>query len=415
MKYCKSFLFTAVLTTAFICFSCVSAEKTETVPTEAALTVTVPVADLLPLSTGWYQYDFERFFEGIEDEYNFAQYYGINYVQELTWAYTGVVCRFEDGVLYDPVTGVELSIDDKGQISCAENLSIKGTLENNGRFIWSGVKEENGRLNSIFVKGTLSPLPPSVRGGREFDGVYRMADSGTGREIVVKIEDGFYTWRYNDGEEAGFTPWPTLIRPDGSFSFTMDITTVMEMGEQKMNYSTGYSSAGKVIPGQGISMEEVTRSTGMGQAQAGDPQVYAGTVIRSGEVPNEAVPADIESLVRSGRAAVRAEPKPNPANYPSWYLSFPSKPGFIYAAGEKTFNVQETAFAMAEAAAAANLAEQLWVHIESSFTEISNNEGTRIDERIKSETLQHLNYRIIERIYNNETRTAFVLAEMALD
>ena len=37
-------------------------------------------------------------------------------------------------------------------------------------------------------------------------------------------------------------------------------------------------------------------------------------------------------------------------NYPLWYLNLPVKPGFIYAAGEKTFNVRETAFVLAEAA-----------------------------------------------------------------
>jgi hypothetical protein len=160
-------------------------------------------------------------------------------------------------------------------------------------------------------------------------------------------------------------------------------------------------------------MEEVTRSTGMGQDQQGAPQAYAGTVLRSGEIPNEAIPADIESLVRSGRAAVKAEPKPNRAQYPSWYLNLPAKAGFIYATGEKTFAVKETALAMAEAAAAASLAEQLWVRIESSITERSTNTQTRTDERTKSETLQHLNYRVVEQVYNTSTQTAFVLAEMA--
>jgi hypothetical protein len=405
MKYRRFILYIVVITVAFVSFSCTSTGNTESRPAVA----------LLPLSTGWYQYDFERTFKGIEDEFNIMQSTGMNYVQELTWKYSGVVCRYEDGVLYDPLTEIELSIDNKGAISCAENLSIRGTLEKNGRFFWSGLKEEHGRLNSIFVKGTISPLPSSIRGGPEYNGVYRMIDTGTGREILAKIEGGFYTWHYLDEEEAGFTPWPTLIRTDGSFSFSMDLTTVMEMGEQKMNYSTGFSSVGKVVPGQGIGMEEVARTSGMGQNQTSSPQIYAGTTIRSGEVPNEAIPADIENLVRSGRAAIKAEPKPEKAKYPAWYLNLPSKPGFIYATGEKTFDDQETAFAMAEAAAAANLADQLWVRIESSITDISNERGTRTDERIRSESFQQLNYRIIEKFYNNETHTAFVLAESAAD
>jgi hypothetical protein len=399
MKHCKPFF--AVLAAVLIFLSCASTgEKPGT------------SAALLPLNTGWYQYDTERTYKGIQDEYEFALSTGMKMVQEITYKYTGVVCRFEDGVLFDPVTGIELSIDRNGKINCTENISIRGTLEKNGRLFWSGVKEEHGRLHSIVVKGTLTPLPAGVRGGREYDGVYRILDSGTGREIIASISSGFYTWRFNDDEAAGFTPWPTLIQTDGSFSFTFEITTVAEMGEfSKMNFSTGFEMRGKVIPGQGISMEEVTRSTGQGQDQRGAPQTYAGTVLRSGEVPNEAVPTNIESLVRSGRAAVKAEPKPNRAQYPSWYLNIPSKPGFIYASGEKTFAVKETALAMAEAAAAASLAEQLWVRIESTFTENSTNSQTRTDERSKSETFQRLNYRVIEQVYNEATQTAFVLAE----
>ena len=396
----KRILFLAAMTAALALFSCASTQGGKT-------------KNLLPMSDGWYQYDFERTFKGIEDEYNFALSTGMKMVQELTWKYTGVVCRFEDGALYDPVTGIELLIDSQGRITCAENISIRGTLNKNGSFNWSGLREENGRLNSIFVKGTLTPLPSSVRGGKEFDGVYQMTDSGTGRRQLVKISDGFYTWDYIDNKEKGFTPWPTLIQTDGSFSFSMDMTTVMEMGESKMNYSTGFLIQGKVIPGKSISMEEVTRTAGQGNNRAGAPQTYSGMALRSGEFPNEAVPADIESLVQSGKSSLRAAPKPNRAKYPSWYLNLPVKKGFLYAAGEKTFDVKETALAMAQAAAAANLADQIRVQIESSLVEVSNNAGTMIDERIKSEALQQLNYRTVEQTYNEETRTAFVLLEMA--
>jgi len=397
------FIFLSIL--IFLCFSCASAKNTGGKDDP-----------ILPMKTGWYLYDFERTYKGIEDEYNMALTTKMKIIQELTYKYTGVVCYFEDGVFYDPVTGIELSINSEGKVSCAENISIKGTLEKDGRIFWSGLKEEHGRLNSIFVKGTVRPLPDSIRGGREYDGVYHMIDTGTKREQLVNIKDGFYTWKYLDVQEAGFTPWPLLVRPDGSVNSGMEITTVMEMGNlSKVNYTTSFNMKGKIVPGYGISMEEVSRSAGAARDQRDAPHIYAGTMIRTGEYPNEAIPADIENLVKSGRAAIKAEPKPNIAKYPSWYLKYPAKPGFIYAAGEKTFAVQKTAFALAEAAAAANLAEQIRVHIESSITEISNNNKTIIDERIKSEALQRVKYKIIERHYNEETRTAFVLAEMALE
>jgi len=381
----------------------------------ASLKNTEKTGSLLPVKTGWYLYDFERTFKGIEYEYTISLSAKMNIIQELTYKYSGVVCYFDGSVLFDPVTGIELSINTDGGINCAENISVKGTLEKDGRIIWSGVKEEHGMLNSIFVKGTLRPLPAEARAGAEYDGVYHMIDTGTKREQLVNIKDGFYTWKYIDEEETGFTPWPLLVRPDGSFTCGMEITTIMEMGEMsKVNYSTVFSMKGKIVPGKGISMEEVSRSSGAALEKKDAPHIYAGTMIRSGAYPNEVIPADIENLIKSGRAAVKAEPKPNPAKYPSWYLKFPAKPGFTYASGEKTFAVQKTAFALAEAAAAANLAEQIRVRVESSFTETSTNSKSTIDERVKSEAHKRVNYKIIERYYNEETHTAFVLAEMEL-
>ena len=391
-----------LLILSLVCLSCVSLK--DTVESEQPL---------LPLGSGWYQYDFERTLKGIEVEYNFFASTGMQMIYEVTWKYNGVVCRFEDGVLYDPVSELELSIDSEGIISCVENISIKGEIGNNGRFFWSGTVEEHEQLNTIFVKGQLTPLPPGARGGREYDGVYSLRDTGTGREQIANISGGFYTWQYLDGEAAGFDPWPTLIHPDGSFSFSVEITTVAEMGNiSSANTSARFTSEGKVIPGQGITLEELTRTSAQGIDQAGAPQIYAGTAIRSGEYPNEEIPADIESLVESGRAAVKAEPKPNPAVYPPWYLKLPVKAGFIYAAGEKTFGNRETAFAMAEAAAAANIAEQLLVKMESELT--TSDSKRMSEERIKSETLQRLNYRVIEKSYNEEKGTAFVLAEYEL-
>ncbi|MDR3019621.1 MAG: hypothetical protein LBU66_01810 [Treponema sp.] len=373
-------------------------------------------ASLLPLNSGWYQYDFERTIKGIEDEYNFELSTGMKMVQELTWRYAGVVCGVEvlagNSVLFDPVSNFELLVSRDGKITCAENLSIKGKLNYDGSFYWSGLYEEHGRQNSIFVRGSLTPLPTSARGGPEFDGIYHMTDKGTGRQQLVKIKDGFYTWNYIDGEEAGFTPWPTLIQPDGSFSFSMDMTTVMEMGEfSRMNFSTGYSSEGRITPGEGISMEEVTRTAGQGLDQVNAPQVFSGMLIASSAFPNEAIPDNIEDLVRAGRSAVRAEAKPSRANYPSWYLDLPVKEGYFVATGEKTFDNKETALAMAEAAASASLADQIMVRIAVTTTEVSTNSGTMIDDRIRAEAYQRLNYQIVQSVYDENSRTAFVLLE----
>jgi len=373
-------------------------------------------SSLLPLSEGWYKSDFERTFKAIEDEFNFEQTTGMKMVLEQTWKCTGVVCHFKEGVLYDPMLELELLFDSEGRISSRDNVSINGSLKADGHFFWSGTMVAYERLNNIFTMGTLKALPLSERGGREFDGVYNLVDEGTGRKQLARISDGFYTWQYIDGDVAGFSPWPALIQPDGSFGFSINITSVAEMGSHVTNnFSTGFLFSGRVIPGKGIVREEFSRTAGTVHDQWDAPQIFSGTMIKSGEYPNEAIPPDIESLVKSGRAAIKELPKPNLSDYPVWYLKLPVKSGFIYSAGEKNFEVKETAFAIAEAAAAAGISEQFRVRMEDRIIDTENNMGVLVEERIKSNSFQRLNYRIIERYYNDKTQTAFVLAELELD
>jgi hypothetical protein len=371
--------------------------------------------NILPLSNGWYQYDSIRTLKGIENEQNFFNSTGMKMIQEISYEYNGVVSRFDDGVLFDPVLGMELLIDNHGKISCAENLSIRGTVKANGSFEWSGQSlGPAGDLNTIFVRGKITPLPPSARGGKEFDGVYHLTDTGTGRQQLVRISDGFYTWNYTDGQSAGFTPWPTLVQPDGSFVSTMEITTVMSMENiSSMNYSTNFIFQGKLTPGAGITLEEFTESAGQGMDKTkSEPQVYSGSLMRSGEFPNEAIPANIESLVQAGRAAVRVSPKPNRIRYPQWYLNPPAKSGFIYGMGEKTFDVKETALSMAEAAASAYLLNQIMMQIQSTYIDIYTDKGTIVEDKTRSEAFSRLKYKVIEQTYDNDSRTAYVLLEM---
>jgi hypothetical protein len=70
---------------------------------------------------------------------------------------------------------------------------------------------------------------------------------------------------------------------------------------------------------------------------------------------------------------------------------------------------------MAEAVAVANLADLLSMQIESTVTDITDASGNRTEEYIRTESVQNLNYRIVERHYNSATGTAFVLAELAVE
>jgi hypothetical protein len=387
---------------AVFCISCASAPEVS--PPEPA--------SLLPLAAGWYLYNFERTFKGIEDEYNFAQSTGMTMVEELTLRQNGTVVYYEDGILHDPVLDVYLSIDETGRIRCFENPSISGTLSGNGAFFWSGLTEEHGRMNHAAVTGFLIPLPPSSRGGSRYDGLYHLTDTGTGREQVARVKDGLYTWSYVDGEEAGFTPWPTLIQPDGSFGFDMEMTTVLKMGDAETNFSTGVVSQGKIDPAVGISLEFASHTAGATDMGRESPEIYTGAMIREAAIPNERLPKDIGTELPAAVGAVKSAPPRDLSAYPPWYINQPAKKNALFGVGQKTFPNRETAFAMAEAAAAASIALQIRVRIENTMEEFTNESTSRLESVTNIESMEKIPYRIAERVYQEDTGTAFVLLEM---
>ncbi|GHV11117.1 hypothetical protein FACS189491_01780 [Spirochaetia bacterium] len=374
----------------------------------------ITFASCATLKDGYYQYDFTRTFKGIEDEWSFAQNYGMKYVQELTLEQTGTVTAFKDRILYDPVLQIDLAIDRHGNITSADNVSVHGEVQRNGKFYWDGVIEQHGRLNAVFVSGTLLPLPKRLRAGSEYDGIYHVTDMGTGKEQLVRISDGFYTWRFADGGTPDWTPWPTLVNPDGTFAFSMDMTTVMQMGEQKTSSSTGFASQGTVTAGKSIVIREYVRTTGTQNSgdENNEPLIYSGGMMRDGEYPADALPADIGRTIAAGKAAgVRlSNSAQKPAvNYPEWYLFPPYTRDTLYAVGEKTFADKETALVLAEAAAAARIAEYIRIHVDSVTTAIGTNTNRRLEKRVSTQSAERVPYTVVKSEYDEKSSTAFVL------
>jgi hypothetical protein len=369
-------------------------------------------ASLLPLASGWYLYNFERTFKGVEDEYEFAQSTGMMMVEEVTVRQNGTVTYCDESVLHDPVLDIYLSVDGEGRIRGIENPDVSGMLSEKGDFFWSGLTEENGRLNHVAVTGSLIPLPPSSRGDSRYDGLYHLTDTGTGREQLALVKDGLYTWSYIDGEEAGFTPWPTLIRPDGSFGFDMEWTTVLEMGESKANYSTGFTAEGKIDPASGISLEITSRTAGATNGGVEHPEIYTGIMVLNAEFPNEKLPENTGAELPLAVEAARKAPSPDWSWYPSWYLNPPKRENVLFGVGRKTFSVRDTAFAMAEAAAAADIALQIRSRVESSINASENELGRRSESLVNIESMEKIPYRVVEQIYREDMETAFVLLEL---
>ncbi|MDR1933417.1 MAG: hypothetical protein LBQ57_11435 [Spirochaetales bacterium] len=370
----------------------------------------------LPLADGWYTYNFERTLKGIQDEYEFSSATGMSMIQEITLKQNGTVTYCENGALFDPVLSILLSVADDGKISSRDNPSVSGSVSETGDFYWSGTLELHGRLNGIFIKGVLAFLPREERAGSEYDGLYHMRDTGTGRRQLVRVADGLYTWRYLDDEgggEEGFEPWPTLIRPDGSFNFDMEITTALEMGALgRSDYSTAFFSDGKITAGKSISVREYAKTSGMGRTAADEaPHIYSGGLARQGEYPNEAAPDDAGKKIP---AAVRSSSANRDwSQYPDWYLRPPQSGSLLYAAGEKTFADKTTALAMAEAAAAADIAMYRRMRVEKTSTAAAGGQGLSANTIVRSESSQKLSYKVVKSFYNENTQTAFVLVEAA--
>ena len=224
--------------------------------------------EFLPLVDGWYCYDFKRTYRGIENEYNFLKNSGIRLYQELSWKQNGTIIYSENGTFRDPLLDLIFVTDEYGFIRALNNPTISGRINRDGSFFWSGRIDQYETLDNVFVEGILTFIKNEMRADNQYDGLYHMTNSSNGRQQLCRVSDGFYSWTYIDAEEGDLLePLPLLVSPDGTFSFMLEITNILEMGETaSTNNSVVSRIEGKIIPGESISMQEYTRSA----ARSGD-------------------------------------------------------------------------------------------------------------------------------------------------
>ena len=376
------------------------------------------------LTDGWYAYDFVREMEGIESEYQFRQQTGgMEMIQKTTLNQKGTVISCKSNSFLDPSLKIILNVDATGGLSCDSNPTISGTLDKKGAFQWSG-SIDNGQLWQISVSGTITPITEKMRAGPGFNGLWHMCDtSGQGREMLVRIQDGFYTWNYLTYEEGDelFEPWPTRIAPDGAFSSEMEMTTVLDMaGITQANYSTTYTMEGNVTPGEGISLQELTSTAGTGESTAKEnPAVYSGVNVYTGEFPNEQIPSSAAILLAEKVETAQNTVSAHPDNSPDWYRSPPKKTGYLIAVGEKTFPDKATALALAEAVAAADLAARIRTEVKSTHlvheTASSDGSKTSLETLFSGQSALDIPYTVVHSDYNTETGTAWILVELSKD
>lgn len=383
---------------------------------------------LLPLADGWYSYDFVRVMKGVEAEYLFAAQTGMRMIQETTLDQKGTVILADNGIFRDPAALVLLRADADGRIDSPDNPTISGLVRADGSFRWSGYVD-TGMLWHYEVSGRLHPITAADRAGKSFNGLYEITDSASGRKQLVSITDGLYTWRYLDSreEDSLFEPWPTLVQPDGSFTFEMEITSLVEMvGLTRSDFTTRHTMEGRVEQAGGISMQSLTVTGGAGALPSGGaPAVYSG--VRSvdeswqtgdrparPEVLAGAAPATTAATAGATAAAGQQKtgaPVVNSAA-PGWFSAIPARDGYLRAAGSKTFRDRSTALAMAEAVAAADLASRLRVHLESSLETAAGTERDSLVRVINARSSLRLPYSVAESSWDAASSTAWVLVEI---
>lgn len=370
---------------------------------------------MLPLEDGWYVYDFERKMKGVEAEYMFtAQTGGMQMVQEITLLQKGTVIRIQNGSFLDPSILIDFSVDDSGNITSAGNPSISGAVFENGELMWSGFVD-SGLLSHYEICGTLVPISESMRASADYNGTYRIKDQNSGRQQLVAVNDGLYTWRYLDYQEGDelFEAWPTLVRPNGAFGFEMELTTVLDMVNiSRADFSTQIVMEGRIDPAAGLSMQQLVSTAGIGvQAQKQEPSVFSGNRISESEYS----PADLPQSALAVLAAKNPESSSaykKEADEPDWYSHQTRKEGFMTAVGRKQFADPSIALSMAEAVAAADLASRVKLRLKSEYATAVNPETQSMDRTIDAQSLLRLPYAVAEQKYSETTGTAWVMLEL---
>ncbi len=399
-----------------LCLSCAQLPaKPDSTPTSP---MTIQESSLLPLADGWYSYDFERTMKGVEAEYLFyAQTGGRFMIQETTLLQKGTVVLVKDGTFLDPSLLVTFTVDSSGGISSQANPSVSGMVFKDGTLLWSGYID-SGTLWHYQVTGRLTAVTADRQAGAAYNGSYRIRDQNSGREQLVTITNGLYTWRYLD-KQAGdelFESWPTLVGPRGDFSFEMEITSVLEMVDiTRADYSTRHIMEGRVDPATGITMQQLTTTAGIGvQAEKAEPNIYSGNRIADTEFTVADRPATAADTL-AARSIDSAAAYSRAVDQPVWYAQPTRRPGLLTAVGEKRFANRATALAMAEAVAASDLASKVRFHLVSEYLAQSNSAGGSVNRLIDTQSSITLPYTVSEQFYSEQTHTAWVLLEISVE
>lgn len=354
-----------------------------------------------------YAYDFERVYTGVEQATR-SRMNGYEYFQNVKKSSHGYAVSVQNRSFVVPELNVQLSVDEKGAVFCADNASVRGMLKKDGSLQWQGFVLENGQVVQITESGRLVQSLRADRAGAEFDGVYTLQNDAGGT-LVLTVQDGLSVATVAD-QKLPFEPQPVIVYKDGSFASSFVFTTEQTLaGYGKTTFSTEYTATGALHTDGKVSMNTLTTTGGNVIPVSSAPFVYAGDRTRQTVAGSEGV--DVRKKLAA--AASSNNVPPYPKNIPVWYTEdTPHVDGAYTACGMKIDADEKVAKAIAEAEAAGKLSSMIALQLSSEVQAEKTQENAKTSFALHTVTeavsALQLDYTVLHAEYDAASNCAFV-------
>jgi len=371
---------------------------------------------LQALSDGLYVLNYTKSTSFPETE---AQYraMGMDFRQNSIETYTDIVIEIDENSFLDPVELLTFSIDRRGVVSCPTNPTIVGIYnKRTGELYWSGYIEHFQQLKYARSTGKIEKITRKSKADMDNTLVYQLENS-QGDLLTASFQDGFLLLKKTESGETSYLGWPTRVNPDGSFRSTLGIAIEVITGQTNAPplvqalQNTTIVTEGKINEDGSIGITFYSDYALTKDSKNQLKTSFSGRILNSQEMIQKGENyEDFKIDLNTRSEALRTN-----RNYPDWYLNPPSDDTFLYASGCRSLADEEGALKMAETIAAAVLASQIKVRIQSDFLEVNGQTEEFVQEITTEKAKEELSYEVQESLYNDETKTAYVLIKMKKD
>ena len=378
------------------------------------LVLTAATLPLWSISDGHYlcSYTKTSSFPELETQYRAM---GLDIRQNSIETYMGIVIEMEDGSYLDPVEMLSFRINKRGEISCPDNPTVTGFYNRrSGDFHWEGYIGFHDQLKYSESRGTLEKIDNSSKARMTNSTVYHLEDAA-GNQLTASLQHGFLILKNENNQDSVYQGWPILVGPDGKFSSHFDLSTEVITGQTGADpivqavHNAILVTEGSITEDGKISIS-FYNDYAMNRDQQEKPgETFSGMALNTSEISTRGENSydDFKVRLRS-----RIDLSTADYSYPPWFINPPMEENRIFGAGCRTLPDREKALQMAETIAAAVLANQIRVSIQSESLHSEEDGTTRVQQTIEETSREELNYTVRESLYDENTQTAYVLLAM---